>query len=164
MKRHLISTVVISAVLLLVALPVHAGDEFDTAVSRLSDRIGHRPLRIPFLGAILFFTPARSTHLRLATFEDVHTRLSLADLEASVQGTLGPEWHPFVRVQSKRDGENTLIYARAVNGQMRLMVITSETEEVTLVEMDVPKNLQASWLSDTKREAHHPMNGDGDGA
>jgi hypothetical protein len=102
--------------------------------------------------------------MRLATFENVHTQLSLADLERSVQGTLGAEWHPFVKVESKPDHENTLIYARAVNGQMRLMVVTAEKEEVTVVEFDVPKDLQQNWVSHTKREAHHPVSGDGDGA
>ena len=59
MKR----TAVLLFAILICALPLRAEDEFTVAVHRLSAKIGHRPLRIPFLGAILFFTPARSAHL-----------------------------------------------------------------------------------------------------
>ena len=143
------------------ALPLHAEDEFSTAVHRLSDKIGRRPLRIPFLGAILFFTPARSTHLKLATWEDIHAGLTLADLEASLQGSLSAEWHPFVKVNSPKHNECTLIYARAIGGDMRLMIIDAEATEVNVVEIDLTKKLQELWLADAQHEAkHHNYTGD----
>ncbi|HEY3927186.1 MAG TPA: hypothetical protein VGL89_02320 [Candidatus Koribacter sp.] len=146
------------------AAPLHADDPFNTTVDRIAGRVGKRPLRIPFLSALLFFTPARGTHVHLATFEDLDTRLSLHDLESSMQGALGPQWHPFVRVDSKKDHECTLIYARAVGSEMRLMVITAETGEVTVVQVDVPKNLQEKWMNDAGHERHHVTDGNGDGA
>ena len=167
MKRQLISLTVMAALLFTMALPLYAEDEFDATVHRISDRIGKRPMRIPFLGAILFFTPARSGHLRLATFEDVQRRLTLAELESSIGGVLSAEWHPFVKVDSRRDHESTLIYARTNGSSMRLMVINAESNEVTVVQMDVPKKLQGSWLDDTKDRVHknrHGENTDGDGS
>lgn len=169
MKRQLLAFTVMAAIVFTMALPVSAEDEFDATVHRIADRIGQRPLRIPFLGAILFFTPARSGHLRLATFEDVHSRLTLAELESSVGGVLSAEWHPFVKVDSRRDHESTLIYARTNGNSMRLMVINAESSEVTVVQMDVPKKLQGSWLDNTKDRVHknrhgENMGGDGDGA
>lgn len=168
MKRQVLIFAIIAAVVLAVALPVSAGDEFNTAVDRISQRIGRRPMHIPFLGAILFFTPAHSAHLKVATFEDVHSGLTLHDLESSMGGVLGVEWHPFVKVDSRRDHECTLIYARAEGSAMRLMVITAETNEVTVVQLDVPKKLQGSWLDHTEKMAHHAshgdIEGDGDGA
>ncbi len=159
MKRAV--SLAIFAAFLACALPLHAEDEFNTAVHRLSDKIGRRPMRIPFLGAILFFTPARSTHLKLATWENVNARLSLEDLEASLQGTLGSEWHPFVKVNSRKNHECTLIYARAVGDDMRLMVIDAEPNEVNVIEMDLTKKLQELWLADARQEAkHHNYTGD----
>ncbi len=167
MKRQAVVAALIAAVVLTAALPVSAGDDFNSAVDRLSERIGRRPLHIPFLGVILFFTPAHSAHLRLATFENVNARLTLHDLESSMGGVLSAEWHPFVKVDSRRDHECTLIYARADGGSMRLMVITAETDEVTVVQLDVPKKRQGSWLDDTRSMAHrhrHGEDADGDGA
>jgi hypothetical protein len=162
MKRLLLSLTLFAA-LFACALPAHADDPFNTTVDRISGRVGKRPLRIPFLSAILFFTPARGTHVHLATWENLHTDLSLHDMESSMQGALGPEWHPFVRVDSRRDHECTLIYARAVGSEMRLMVITAETSEVTVVQVDVPKNLQEKWMNDAQHQHHHVTNSDGDG-
>lgn len=160
MKRMV--SLAIFAAFLACALPLHAEDEFNTAVHRLSAKLGHRPMRIPFLGAILFFTPARSTHLKLATWEGVDARLTLEDLEASLQGTLGSEWHPFVKVNSRKSHECTLIYARAVGNDMRLMVINAEPNEVNVVEMDLTKKLQELWLADARHEAKHKNYGGDD--
>ena len=163
MKRRLL---MLAALLLCFAVtPLHA-DEFDTAVHRLGDRIGHHPMRIPFLGLMLYFTPARGTHLKLATFEDVHTTLSLADLEASLRGSLTADWHPFVKVDSRKSHESTLIYARAAGDGMRLMIINAERGEVNVIEMDLTKELQKLWLDDARHEAkhqsHNPTHEDGD--
>src|ERR1019366_2835513 len=138
MKRHAISLTLALAVFLSLTPPLHAQDDFSIAVHRIADRVGKSPLHIPFLGVLLFFTPARGAHLKVATFEDVHTVLSLADLENSMHGVLSGEWHPFVKVDSRRDHECTLIYARINGSEMRLMVITAESGEVTVVQMDVP--------------------------
>jgi hypothetical protein len=165
MKRQVIATAILSALLLTFAMPAYAEDDFNEAVHRIGDRLGQHPLRIPFLGVMLFFTPARGTHIRFATFEDVHTQLSLADLEHSMNGALGSEWHPFVKVDSRKSHESTLIYARAVNGDMRLMVITAESNEVTVVQVDLSKKMQERWMSDARHESHHHVqNDDGDGA
>lgn len=167
MKRILITLTIVSAILFSVTLPVQAHDDFDATVQRISSRLGKRPLRIPFLGAILFFTPVRSGHLRLATFEDVSNGLTLSELQTSMGGVLSAEWHPFVKVDSRKNHECTLIYARTNGSAMRLMVITAETSEVTVVQLDVPKKLQGSWLDDTKGSVHKKNYGegsDGDGA
>jgi hypothetical protein len=167
MKRTILSLTMVAAICITIALPVQAGDDFDATVQRISSRLGKRPLRIPFLGAILFFTPARSGHLRLATFEDVRSGLTLSELQTSMGGVLSAEWHPFVKVDSRKAHECTLIYARTNGSQMRLMVITAETSEVTVVQLDVPKKLQGSWLDDTKgsiHKKHYEDDSDGDGA
>jgi hypothetical protein len=162
MKRILLSLTFLAA-LFAWATPLHA-DDFNTTVDRIAGRVGKRPLRIPFLSAMLFFTPARGTHVHLATWENVNNDLSLHDIESSMQGALGPDWHPFVRVDSRRDHECTVIYARAVGSEMRLMVITAETREVTVVQVDVPKNLQEKWMNDAEHQRKHVSDGDGDGA
>ena len=162
MKRILIGLTLLAAFFVFAA-PLHA-DDFNTTVDRIAGRVGKRPLRIPFLSAMLFFTPARGTHVHLATWENVNNDLSLRDIESSMQGALGPDWHPFVRVDSRRDHECTVIYARAVGSEMRLMVITAETREVTVVQVDVPKNLQEKWMNDAQHQRKHVSDGDGDGA
>lgn len=166
MKRQVIATAILSAMLLTFTMPAYAQDDFNEAVHRIGDRLGQHPLRIPFLGVMLFFTPARGTHIRLATFEDVHTQLSLGDLEHSMNGALGSDWHPFVKVDSRKSHESTLIYARTVGGDMRLMVITAESTEVTVVQIDVPKKMQERWMSDARHQSHHARSDgdDGDGA
>lgn len=161
MKRAFL-TLAACTLLLLCAMPAHASDDFDATVQSMTRMVGRKPLHIPFLGAMLFFTPARSSHIKLATFEDIEGSYSLAELEQSMHGVLGPEWHPFVRVDSRSEHESTIIYAKAVNGQMRLMIVTAESRELTVVQVDVPKNLQGSWFDEPGRKAHHPTDDGGD--
>lgn len=163
MKRKLVSAAMIATVVLASTLPLAAEDEFHLTVDRIAQRVGSRPMRIPFLGLFLFFTPMRGAHLRLATWDNVHGRLNLAELESSMAGVLSAEWRPFVKVDSRRDHESTLIYARASGNDMRLMIVTSESGEITVVQVDVPKRLQGSWLEHTGKMARHASHGDVDG-
>lgn len=168
MKRKIVSASLIATVVLAMALPLSAEDEFRVTVDRIAQRVGSRPIRIPFLGLFLLFTPARGSHLKLATWDNVPGRLSLEELQSSMAGALSADWHPFVKVDSRRSHESTLIYARACGNDMRLMIVTAESGEVTVVQVDVPKNLQGSWLEHTGKMAHHAskgdVEGDGDGA
>ena len=85
----------------------------------------------------------------------MHASLTLADLEESLRGTLGGDWRPFVKVDSRKAHECTLIYARASGSDMRLMIINAESNEVNVIEMDLTKKLQEMWLADARREARH---------
>ncbi len=168
MKRKWLSAGLLASLLLATALPLAAEDEFHLTVDRIAQRVGSRPISVPFLGLFLLFTPARGTHLKLATWDNVHEQLSMAELESSMAGVLSAEWHPFVRVDSRRNHESTVIYARASGDDMRLMIVTAESGELTVLQVDVPRNLRERWLEHTENMARHArhgdVEGDGDGA
>ena len=130
-------------------------------------RLGKRPLRIPFLGCNpLLYAGAQRT----SSAGDLRRRsewpdpVGAADFDGrrAQRGVASLRESGFAKAH-----ECTLIYARTNGSQMRLMVITAETSEVTVVQLDVPKKLQGSWLDDTKgsvHKKHYEDDSDGDGA
>ncbi len=126
---------------------------FDDIVRAISDQFHTRPMHIPFFGLVNFATfvahPAGVKHLDLAVFEnldlDNHSARDLAEVIRSADGG----WRPFVRVRGH--AQTVLVYMAEERGDCRLLVLTVETGEVTVVELKLnPETIQA-WL----REPDH---------
>jgi len=137
-----------------------AGDhEFRGVVHAIEGNYGVHHMRIPLLGFALFFVrPEGISGLKLAVFENFHSPTAAADLSRLVEDSLGPDWHPFIRVKTKprnggNDGETTLIYANPTGGTMRMMIVNIEPSEATVVELKLNEHTIRKWLSDTDEEA-----------
>ena len=128
----------ICAAALILSAPGAAGDrEFDTIVRRVEARYDTNHMRIPLFGLANFFVkvvrPAGATDLKLAVFEDLRRPRFTEEEEFTglVQEALGPDWHPFVRVQSRRNNEWTCIYASISANHWKLLIATMERREAT---------------------------------
>ncbi len=119
--------------------------------------------------ATKFARPEGVKSLRMAIFEDQDFSPQGGEegLDQALQNALEPEWKPFVRVNSKRDGERTCIYAREKGKDIRLFIIALERSEAVVMElkmsekkfaemMDDPANISGSLRIDPQKECSRP--------
>jgi hypothetical protein len=73
-------------------------------------------------------------------------------LKQSVEQALGPEWSPLVETWSKRDGEWTVIFAKAVGDGIRILMVSSEHEDgLTLLQVSISGRAVRLWLDEPKQ-------------
>jgi hypothetical protein len=130
-----------------------AGDrEFDTIVRRVEARCDTSHTRIPFFGLANFVVkvvrPAGASDLKLAVFEDLHRPLFTRqeDFTDLMQGALGPDWRPFVRVQDRRNNEWTCIYSSISANHWKLLIATMERREATIVRIKLNPDGMMRWI------------------
>ena len=159
MKSHRMMSVL---ALILCTSPLFAADHgFNGVVNAIETTYGVRHMRIPLLGVALFFVRPDGVHCRnLAVFENFQGPVDSAEVSRLVEDRLGPDWHPFVRVHEKgSSGETTLIYANPSGHKMRMMVVSLEPSEATIVEVNIPDHSITKWLKEPGEEAegqsHH---------
>jgi len=144
--------------LVLCASNLFAADRgFNEVVNAIETTYGVRHMHIPLLGVALFFVRPDGVRCRkLAVFENFHGPVDPAEARSLIEGHLGPDWHPFVRVHSKgSNGETTLIYANPSGNKMRMMVVSLESSEATVVEVNIPDHSISKWLKEPGEEAHN---------
>jgi len=153
----------------LLALPgfLRAGDrEFDAIVRRIEAHYHQRPLH--FMGLAGFFAnrarPEGVKHIKLAVFEDLDSSLHPpgGDFDSFVQRVVGPEFRPFVRVCSRRDGEQTLVYARESGNDWEMLVVTLERDEACVIKMKLNPEAVSRWIEEPEKSAHNSARGPGD--
>jgi len=137
--------------------PASAGDhEFRGVVRSIESAYRVHHAHIPLLGVALFFArPAGVGGLKLAIFEGFKTPTDVVDVSRVIEGSLGSDWHPFVRVRSKgaTNGETTLIYASPAGGRMRMMIVCLEPSEATVVELNLDDRAIKKWMKEPGEEA-----------
>jgi hypothetical protein len=154
---------VVVAVLFALAIPAAFAreSEFHGVVGAIETHYGTRHTHIPLLGFATFFVRYGGVSgVKVAVFEDFHAS-TVDDMRDVLKHTLGPDWQPFVRVHSAT--ENTLIYVNPAKGKMRLMIVSIETTEATVVEVKLSDNAIERWLKEPGEEAdHHHRHSDGE--
>lgn len=132
--------------------------EFKAIVRSIEHTYGVHHLRIPFLGLAMFFArPSGVYKLKLAVFEDFHGAGDSEEVSRVVEKSLGPEWHPFVRMRTKgkTDGELTLIYTCPSGNRLRMMIVNLEPSEAVVVKMELGEHAIERWLREPGEEADH---------
>jgi len=154
-----VKTICIMLFFVVATMPARAADhEFHGLVSAIETNYGVHHMHIPLLGVALFFVrPAGFGAIKVAVFERFPNGTDPADISRVVESSLGPGWHPFVRVRSKSDRETTLIYANPSSDKMRMMVVCVEPSEATLVELKLSERNIKRLLKDPGEESvdHH---------
>src|ERR1051325_11244957 len=146
------------AVLSLVAVfysPAEAkGDDFDAVVRNVSAACGGKRGRIPFLGLAGFAAkavrPAGAKSFKLAVFEDLTRAGDVSGLGAAIGQSLGPEWRPLVRVRSGRGAEQTHVYIREAGDNLKLMIVTLDGEQATVIRAKVNPEALARFARDPR--------------
>ena len=146
--------ILFSCALALAAQPVAvAGDaQFEAIVHRIQSHYQNRPMRL--MGLVSFVAnrvrPEGVRNIKLAIFEGLDSSLQPADpdLDAFMQEVSGPEFQPFVRVRSRRDGEQTFVYGRELGRDIELLVVALEQDEACVVKMKVNPEEMREWVDD----------------
>lgn len=135
----MIKRVVAAALVLAVALPLHAG--FSEIARALDSQRDVKRVWIPFLGlarvAVWIVEPGGVGDFQLATFTGTEN-LDPRRIEALMREKVGKGFAPLVQVRSKK-GEWSFIYARpSKDGErVELMLLTRDSEETVLVRVEV---------------------------
>lgn len=138
----------LTVLFLLASIGAMAGDSgFDSLAGQIEGAYHVKPLRIPVLGAALFKGgTARAfggRQFRVAVFEDLPEDRPRLNPEPPGMG-----WQQIVRSETQPDRETVRIYARAESGRIRVLVLSEESDEITLVESDVKPSEFARRLRD----------------
>lgn len=135
--------------------------EFDSLVRQFEAHYGVCHLRIPLLGFANFIVkvgrPGGASDLKLAVFEEMG-RASLGEPEESldfVQQTLGPDWHPFIRTWEPRKNEWTAIYSNFERGRWKLLIVTADRADSTLVRLKLNPNAMKHWIERPRQRARY---------
>ncbi len=153
------------APVLVASVPASAGDAgFSAIVNRLAEHYHQRPAHLMGLAAFVANRahPEGVHNLKLAVFEDLDPNLQPPgeDFGAFVERVVGPEWRPFVRVRSRRDGETTYIYTRDAGKRVEFLIVTLEQTEATVTRFQLDPAAMAKWVDDpvdlARREPRKP--------
>lgn len=129
-------------------------DDFDTVVKNVRAACGGKKVRIPFLGLAGFATklvrPAGVKSFKLAVFEGVTRSGDVSGLGAAIGQSLGPEWRPLVRIRAGRGAEQTYVYVRDAGDNLKVMIVTLDGEQATVIRAKVNPEAVARFARDPK--------------
>ena len=74
------------------------------------------------------------------------------DFTSLMQGALGTDWKPFVRVQDRRSNEWTCMYAGASGNQWKLLIANMERREATLIRIKLNPEGMLKWIQNPCHE------------
>lgn len=128
--------------------------EFDDVVRRVEAQTGARPLWIPFSGVARLFvratTPEGVHDVRLAVYEDVQT--DKLDVKKAVAGLREKGWQPFV-MQTSQDGEETAIYAKPNGKWLRLLIVSKDGTDISVIQTDVDPEQASQFVDEQVKSA-----------
>ena len=129
-------------------------DDFDAVVKNVRAACGGKKVRIPFLGLAGFATklvrPAGVKSFKLAVFEDLKQVRDVSGLGAAIGQTLGPGWRPLVRIRNGRGAEQIHVYVREAGDNLKLMIVTLDGQQATVIRAKVNPEALARFARDPK--------------
>ncbi len=142
-------------VALMIAQGVYAsdrsGDNFDALVRGLSARYAVKPKTIPLMWMVNFcargVTHGGVRGMRVVEFEDSPRIEDAVGFEELVSSKLGEDWSRVVR-KWEASGNQSLIYVRAKDKEIEMIVVDLEHGELDLVKMTMNPEQFAKWTKD----------------
>lgn len=129
-------------------------DDFDAVVKHVRAACGGKKVRIPFLGLAGFATkivrPAGVKSFKLAVFEDLNRAGDVQGLGAVIGQSLGPGWRPLVRIRTGRGAGQTHVYVREAGDNLKLMIVTLDGDQATVIRAKVNPEALAKFARDPK--------------
>ncbi|HEX8283137.1 MAG TPA: hypothetical protein VF588_07270 [Pyrinomonadaceae bacterium] len=129
-------------------------DDFDAVVRNVRAACGGKKVGIRFLGLARFATrfvrPAGVKNFKLAVFEDLSKTGDLSGLGVAIRQSLGTEWRPLARVRSGRGAGQTHVYVRDAGGDLKLMIVTVDGDQATVIRAKVSPEALAKFARDPK--------------
>jgi hypothetical protein len=144
--------------LVLCVATAHAADrEFSEVVRVIGDECHARPTRIPLFGMVNAFAavvhPAGAKHIDVAVFENLDPEDR--PRAGAIQRAVGASWTPFIQIRSSRDHETVSVYMRQTGHDWKLLLVSIERSEATVVELLLDADGLARWMADPEHSARH---------
>lgn len=152
---RLAKALILGALLALPAVARGKDRAFDEIVRRIESYYHKRPVRLMGLASFVAnrARPEGVRNMKLAVFEDLEQNPPDSDFDSFLQDVARPEFQPFVRVLSNRDGERTYVYAKEAGDSCELLVIDFEQDEACVIQMQMKPEAMADWLDEPARQA-----------
>jgi len=144
--------------LLLVSSAATAETGIATAVRLVESRYAVRHHGVPGLWlAKPFMIGSGVSGLKVAEFDNFHIPAEDSyTLKQQLSKSLGAEWHPFVEEWSKRDREWSVIYTKAQEGKISMLIVTSDNGDgLTVVQIKLSPKALDQWVDDPIGSATH---------
>jgi hypothetical protein len=148
------------ALLLLFWVVPASADEFGSVVKGIEAHYRVRRIHPHLIGFVLFFAKPVTWGsgvggLKVAVFEDEGKPFqpSSQDVDRILATSLGPKWRPFVRVHSRRDNEETVMYASFKGKKMQMLIASVEAREIVVVRLRLKSKAIRRWVADPTNEA-----------
>jgi hypothetical protein len=128
--------------------------EFRDLVKGIEKQYGARQVPIPFLGLATFCMRVGrvpgAAGLKIAVFEDLPKSnvASNDSFQESLGKIAGSAWHPLVRQRSREHASVTMIYTNPDGQELRLLVVSIDGTEATVVEAKLGKSQIWKWMSE----------------
>ena len=134
------------------------GDGFEGLVRAVNARYHVHETRVPMMWAVSLV--ARGvTHngirgMRVVTYEAFPADADRTEIETMVRSELGAGWSPMVRSvrpgSAASKGETSLVYVEPNGDQVRMVVVSLEGRELSLVRMEMNPEALARWQKDER--------------
>ncbi len=149
-------------VVLLASVTPAFAEGFDSVAQKIESQYGIRRTHPRLIGFALFFVKPATWGsgvggLKVAVFEKEGRTFSpsMSELDRLVQESVGQNWRPFVRVDSRRSGEVTVIYVNCSGKKMQMLVASADHGDITVVQMKINQKAFMRWRNDPEGEAEH---------
>jgi hypothetical protein len=132
--------------------------ELSVVVRQIESYFHVKRTHIPLWGLLKPFihvsAHGKGIGLDVAIFEDHNFVASNPmEFENKLQKALGEQWQPIIRVISRHDHEQTLIYAKPVGKQFKMLIVALESSEASVVKLQVNWHELANWVDDAKHKS-----------
>ncbi len=151
-------TLGIVLVLLTPSLALAADHDVRTVTRAIENQYGIKHKGLPWI-ARLAMKPAMwgsGTKLDLAMFENVPVLAGRdMELDSLMKNTLGPEWTRFIRAESRRTGERSIIYVHTTGDKLEMMIVSIEPDEAVVLKLRTKPEEMQKWIADPDEMAFH---------
>jgi hypothetical protein len=138
-KRNIILSAVLLSVFAFAIQTANAqGKAYKEIVNHLQSNYQAKKVKIPFMWlakiAVKVVRPAGVKSFDVTLFENLTFKRATLDTEmqSALKNSLGEEWSPIIRIRSK-DGEQVYAYMKEEGDNVRLMLVSIDKDNATVV-------------------------------
>lgn len=131
------------------------GADFGDVVKLIERHYGARHRGIPLIARAGIGVARKLTRygeygsFKLAVFEDQDFSADArGQLQARLRAAMEPFWSPLVQVRAERDSEQTYVYARDAGKFFKILVVSIQPRDATVVQADISPQKLALLMKD----------------
>lgn len=129
--------------------------EYDRIVSHLKSKYKAKKVSLGFVwlarAAVKLVRPAGVKSFNITLFKDLKFSRETLDIEMqdALKNSFSPDWSPVFRVRS-RDGQQAYMYMREDGGNVKITLVTIETENAAVIRATFSPDKLAEFINNPK--------------